>query len=157
MIKIIEIDLDSKLEYLNKYDDNMISEELLNYVLDTFDNVKNNVVLQIKFNYNATNKELLKIENLMKKSFLIELDNIKKKLKKQRVIDLLLLLWGMLVLVIYFFMKNYEFVLLTELLMITSWVSLWKFVENILFDRRLLIIKKKKYEKLINAKIELIN
>lgn len=157
MIKIIEIDLDSKLEYLNKYDDNMISEELLNYVLDTFDNVKNNVVLQIKFNYNATNKELLKIENLMKKSFLIELDNIKKKLKKQRVIDLLLLLWGMLVLVIYFFMKNYEFVLLTELLMITSWVSLWKFVENILFDRRLLIIKKKKYEKLVNAKIELIN
>lgn len=78
MKKIIEVDLDNKLEYLNKYDDDIINDELHEYILANFDEINTNVILKIKFNYDVDDNELLKIQSVFKKSFAIEFDKIKK-------------------------------------------------------------------------------
>lgn len=157
MKKIIEIDLDNKLEYLNKYDDDCINDELHKYILDVFDDVKRNVLLRIKFNYSIGEEELSKVELIFKKSFYIEFDNISKKLVKQNIRDAVLLFLGFLFLIVYCYLDDFNIFLVAEFFMVISWVLFWKFAESLLFDRKILIINKKKYEKLINAEIKIVS
>ena len=51
MNSVIEIDLDNRLEYLNEFDDNRITDRLCQYILDFYVDFKNDVELRVKFNY----------------------------------------------------------------------------------------------------------
>lgn len=157
MKKIIEIDLDNKLEYLNKYDDNIINDELHNYIISVFDNLKDDILLMIRFNYKIEERELSKVESVFKKSFSIELDNIQQKLKKQNIRDTILLILGFLFLGIYCYLDDFNFFLVAEFFLVISWVTLWEFTESLLFDRNLLLVNKKKYKKLINSEFKIIS
>lgn len=157
MKKVIEIDLDNKLEYLNKYNDNIINDELHNYILSAFDDVNKNILLKVKFNYNIDKDERLKVALVFKDSFSIELDNIQKKIKKRNIRDAVLLVLGFLFLIIYCYLDDFDIFLIAEFFMVISWVSFWEFAESLLFGRKKLIVNKKKYEKLINTEIEIVD
>ena len=157
MKKIIEIDLDNKLEYLNKYDDNIINDELHKYIIGVIDNLQNDILLMIRFNYKIEKQELAKVEAVFKKSFSIELDNIQLKLKKQNIRDAILLILGFLFLGIYCYLDDFNFFLVAEFFLVISWVILWEFTESLLFNRRLLLVNMKKYKKLINAEFEVVS
>ena len=157
MKKVIEIDLDNKLEYLNKYNDNIINDELHNYILSAFDDVNKNILLKVKFNYNIDKDERLKVALVFKDSFSIELDNIQKKLKKRNIRDAVLLVLGFLFLIIYCYLDDFDIFLIAEFFMVISWGSFWEFAESLLFGRKKLIVNKKKYEKLINTEIEIVD
>ena len=157
MKKVIEIDLDNKLEYLNKYNDNIINDELHNYILSAFDDVNKNILLKVKFNYNIDKDKRLKVALVFKDSFSIELDNIQKKLKKRNIRDAVLLVLGFLFLIIYCYLDDFDIFLIAEFFMVISWVSFWEFAESLLFGRKKLIVNKKKYEKLINTEIEIVD
>ena len=157
MKKVIEIDLDNKLEYLNKYNDNIINDELHNYILSAFDDVNKNILLKVKFNYNIDKDERLKVALVFKDSFSIELDNIQKKIKKRNIRDAVSLVLGFLFLIIYCYLDDFDIFLIAEFFMVISWVSFWEFAESLLFGRKKLIVNKKKYEKLINTEIEIVD
>ena len=157
MKKVIEIDLDNKLEYLNKYNDNIINDELHNYILSAFDDVNKNILLKVKFNYNIDKDERLKVALVFKDSFSIALDNIQKKIKKRNIRDAVLLVLGFLFLIIYCYLDDFDIFLIAEFFMVISWVSFWEFAESLLFGRKKLIVNKKKYEKLINTEIEIVD
>ena len=157
MKKIIEVDLDNKLEFLNMYDDNIINDELHKYILGIYDDVKRNVLLRIKFNYEVSKEDLSKVGLVFKKSFSIKYDNVKKQLRSQNIRDAILLLLGFLFLIIYCCLDGFNIFLVAEFFMVISWVLFWEFAESLLFDRRKLVINKIKYEKLIKAEFEIVD
>lgn len=156
MKKIIEVDLDNKFEYVNKFDDNVINYELLKYLLISLDDFKRDVIIRIKFNYDVLENDICQVEDMFKRSFLIELDNIKKELRQQNVKNILLLLFGFIALIIYCCLDDGNIFLVAEFFMVISWVLFWEFAESILFRRRELALKRKKYKKLMDAEFKII-
>ena len=156
MKKVIEVDLDNKFEYVNKFDDNVINYELLKYLLISLDDLKRDVIIRIKFNYDVLENDICQVEDMFKRSFLIELDNIKKELRQQNVKNILLLLLGFIALIIYCCLDGGNIFLVAEFFMVISWVLFWEFAESILFRRRELALKRKKYKKLMDAEFKII-
>lgn len=157
MKKTIEIDLDDKFEYLNKYDDNKINDELHEFILESMSNVKQDVILKIKFNYKINKEIESKVAKIFNDSFREKLLNIQKELNRQKVRDFILLILGFLFLAIYCCLDVFNIFLVAEFFMVISWVAFWEFAESLLFDRRKLVINRKKYQKLMNAEFDVVD
>lgn len=157
MKKIIEVDLDSKYEYVNKFDDNVINDELLRYILNSLDDIKRDVVVRVKFNYDVLDNEISMVRDMFIRSFAIELDNIEKELRRQNIKNMFLLLLGFIFLIIYCYLDDFNIFLVAEFFMVISWVLFWEFAESILFRRRELVINRRKYKKLMNAYFKVIS
>lgn len=157
MKKIIEVDLDSKYEYVNKFDDNVINDELLRYMLNSLDDIKRDVVVRVKFNYDVLDNEISMVRDMFIRSFAIELDNIEKELRRQNIKNMFLLLLGFIFLIIYCYLDDFNIFLVAEFFMVISWVLFWEFAEAILFRRRELVINRRKYKKLMNAYFKVVS
>ena len=108
MERIIEIDLDSKYEYINKYDDNRINDSLLEYILNSYDDVKDDVSLYIKFNYDVSDDVKDNVSLVFRSSFEKSLLNVEKDLKRLRVRNFILMFLGFLFLVIYCLLERFN-------------------------------------------------
>ena len=125
-------------------------------LLISLDDLKRDVIIRIKFNYDVLENDICQVEDMFKRSFLIELDNIKKELRQQNVKNILLLLFGFIALIIYCCLDGGNIFLVAEFFMVISWVLFWEFAESILFRRRELALKRKKYNKLMDAEFKII-
>ena len=63
---------------------------------------------------------------------------------------------GIVFLGIYWYFDKYNIFIFAEIFMIIGWVAFWVVAESFLFQRRNLIINRKKYLKLLNAKISIM-
>lgn len=156
MERIIEIDLDSKYEYINKYDDNRINDSLLEYILNSYDDVKDDVSLYIKFNYDASDDVKDNVSLVFRSSFEKSLLNVEKDLKRLRVRNFILMFLGFLFLVIYCLLERFNIFLFSELFLVISWVAFWEMTEGFLFNARKMLTIRRKYQKLLVSKISII-
>lgn len=156
MERIIEIDLDSKYEYINKYDDNRLNDSLLEYILNSYDNVKEDVSLYVKFNYEVSDDVKDNVALVFKSSFEKSLLNVERDLSKLRERNFILMFLGFLFLVIYCLLDKFNIFLFSELFLVISWVAFWEMAEGFLFNAKKLITIKKKYQKLLLSKISII-
>ena len=156
MERIIEIDLDSKYEYINKYDDNIINDSLLEYILNSYDDVKDDVSLYIKFNYDVSDDVKDNVSLVFRSSFEKSLLNVEKDLKRLRVRNFILMFLGFLFLVIYCLLERFNIFLFSELFLVISWVAFWEMTEGFLFNARKMLTIRRKYQKLLVSKISII-
>lgn len=157
MKKIIVIDLDSKYEYVNKYDDDRINEGLHQYILDSFDDLKQEVVLRVKFNFDVKDEDKNNAEKMFKMSFAEKLANAEMELKKLRFRNIILMLLGFVFLAIYCFLDRFNVFLFSEFFLVICWVAFWETTEGWLFSSRKLKIVKFKYQKLLCAEIKIVD
>lgn len=155
MNNMIEIDLDSRFEYINEFDDSKINDRLHQYILDSIINVKQDIILNIKFNYQVQQYEIESIDNIFKSSFKEAFVNNEREINKSNSRDLILLILGFLFLIIYCYLENFNVFIFAEFFMVISWVAFWEVVESLLFKKRELVIKNKKYASLLDAKIKI--
>lgn len=153
MDTLIEIDLDSRFEYVNEFDDSRINDRLLRYILNSFVDLKKDVSLNIKFNYLYDKKEKDDICNMLKSSFEMALINNGREIKKLNFRNLILLFLGFLFLIIYWCLDKFNLFIFAEFFMVISWVAFWEIADSLLFKRRKLVIARRKYQKLLKAKI----
>lgn len=156
MNSVIEIDLDNRLEYLNEFDDNRIADRLCQYILDSYVDFKNDVELRVKFNYVVKQSEKENINNIFKNSFERYLKQIDREFRWLNLRDVILIVLGIVFLGIYWYFDKYNIFIFAEIFMIIGWVAFWVVAESFLFQRRNLIINRKKYLKLLNAKISIM-
>ena len=157
MKKVIVIDLDSKYEYVNKYDDDRINEGLHQYILDSFDDLKQDVVLKVKFNYDISDEDRANAEKMFNMSFAEKFNNTESELKKLRFKDVILMVLGFVFLAIYCLLDRFNVFLFSEFFLVISWVAFWETVEGWLFSVRKLKVVKMKYQKLLSAEIEIVD
>lgn len=156
MNSVIEIDLDNRLEYLNEFDDNRIADRLCQYILDSYVDFKKGVELRVKFNYVVKQSEKENINNIFKNSFERYLKQIDREFRWLNLRDVILIVLGIVFLGIYWYFDKYNIFIFAEIFMIIGWVAFWVVAESFLFQRRNLIINRKKYLKLLGAKIRIM-
>ena len=156
MNSVIEIDLDNRLEYLNEFDDNRIADRLCQYILDSYVDFKKGVELRVKFNYVVKQSEKENINNIFKNSFERYLKQIDREFRWLNLRDVILIVLGIVFLGIYWYFDKYNIFIFAEIFMIIGWGAFWVVAESFLFQRRNLIINRKKYLKLLGAKIRIM-
>jgi len=148
--RIINVDILDKHDLVEKYNQNIVSKDLVNYLLeqvkfvDKNDNLK--IIISQKFDFecdivNMINKSMndLYILNL-KKSYI---NNIKQ---------VIFLVLGIICLVLYGVVNN---PIISEIILIGGWVLIWEMVDLFLFSDTQLKRDKIVLKKLLKANFEI--
>lgn len=149
----IEIDLDNRDEYVNEYDDNKICDDLHHYVIESVTNVKREVIIHISFHFKVTNGEKKRVQDMLYRDFQSSLLEIKQEIKYLNIRDFFLFIIGWFLFFLSYFFEYMGMKLFSEFFMVVTWVAFWEVAESFLFERRHLILQKKKYQRLVCSKI----
>ena len=156
IVNVIDIDINEKDDYIGKYNDDILNEDLYDYIYDRalYMDIDEPIVINISFDYKASKLEKDMIKKLIYEAFKsgINRDNIYMKLMTYK--DLFLLLLGFVGLGLSFLFNYLNHIILSEVFMIIGWVSLWEIVERVLFIYKDEKNKKKKCLQLMNAEIK---
>lgn len=126
MEKIIEIDLIKKDDVFEKYNKNIISKDLINYIVDEAFYVKNEKLKLVINNYTSDSfKE--KIENAL----IDEYNNSITNNVRSNKIQATYLFVGMLAI---FLSTLIEGTIFEEIILIGGWVLIWSMMELMLFS-----------------------
>lgn len=157
MDNIVEIDLDAKEEYINEYDDSKISENLSHYIIESVHDVRKNVILKIKFNFQVSSAEKEQVRNMLYRDFKECLTFVNKEIQNLNVRNIILFLVGVILFFLSYFFECMDMNVFSEFFMVVTWVSFWEVAENFLFVRRNLVCQRKKYHKLLESEIFIRN
>lgn len=152
---IIEIYLQNKEDYKNPFNENKLSEELSNYILEECKGLSYNckIELDIKTKFKMSSEERIKLISMLRSKFgldvrenLVYMNNLVKK-------NIFLFLFGCLFIVISVGINELT-PIMSEIILIIGWVSVWEVVYSLFFSdykRRLQI---KRFRQLSNSKIK---
>ena len=151
---VIHVDLDNRDEYINKYNDNRICDDLHNYLINEAIKISNKtrIILKIKFNYDVDEDEKNRVKKLIKNDFNDSL-NDKITFNSIAIKDIYLILIGIACIIVSVMFRYLKISVISEVFLIIGWVPIWELVSNILFiesDERMI---KRKYKQLLRASI----
>ena len=155
MIDNIDIDLDDIDEYLNDYDDDKIDDELVDYIMDSIDDFDKNVVFNVNFKYKDNENKIDKFKNRLDITFKELDDKNDICIKKINYRIFIMFVLGILLIGVSNILKSFELLTFSEVIKVLYWFSFTYVCEEIIYARRKLIKKKKKYDKVFNAKINI--
>lgn len=152
----IFVNLKNKNDYVNRFNNDRISKELNNYLLDECKTIRHNskINIKVKNEFNMTEEEQKKFKEMIKNSYVDDNLELNLTLKRLLVVDLIMFLIGIVFLLFYYLSKN--IIIMSEILLIFGWVLIWESTYNLLFSRVENKIKIKKNRQIINGKIDFI-
>jgi len=149
MEKIIEIDLKNKSNLVERYNENNVSEGLIEYIIKQSIYTNKNTKLKIIINKNPDiDKDCIK---LIKEGLNAEYKRSVEKRKRNNMKQLIFLLIGMIFIFLATLVNEKEF--WKEILIITGWVPIWKMIEIELFPDIYGRRKRRIIKKLLNSDI----
>ena len=147
MEKIIEADILNLDDFFEKYNKELVSRDLINYILDiskdTLDTDNIKIILNKKID--------MKLENILRNSFENEYQRMVKEHFNNNKKQVIYFLIGVVMLVISRILNDR--VLIEELFLIGGWVLIWQTVEIEFFGDTVNHKKRKLLKRLINSKI----
>lgn len=152
MKKQIDIHLNNSEDYKNKYNENILSYELSNYILEETKGISINDKIEfvISNSFEINQEEKNNIVDMIRNSFGTDVSEIISSSKKQLVANLLIFLIGIIFLVLYYIIIP-KFI--SELTLILGWVFIGEAICNFLYNGIENKIKIKRKKQIINAKI----
>lgn len=148
MKNIIRVDLENRNDLLEKYNKNIVSRDLINYIIDNVPVFAKNETLTIVINSRIDNqKECI---SLIKKGLQEEYDKNVFLYRQNNLKQIVFLLIGILILLISTVVDGMVF---KELASVGVWVMFWNMIETELFEDRNIKIKKKKLKRLLSSEI----
>lgn len=154
----IEINLNDKESYINKFNNNRISSELFEYILEEIKtiNIKDKLEINIYTNsLDLTDKEKEKLACMIKDTYqedfndLIYIDNI------LTFKELIMLLIGVLIIIIYVLFNDYQ--VISEIILIIGWLIIGEALERLFFSKTEAKYKIKRRKQIIKSKINFID
>lgn len=151
----VRINIKNKEDYKNIYNDNELSSELKQYILDHIKskNTKQNIKLDITTDFKMDDKDRLNLTYMIRRAFGLDVSEIMNIAKKRRIKNLLIFLIGIFFLIAYSFIPKTIFI--NELILIIGWVLIWESIYNFLFkniETKLMILRRKQ---IIKSKIQI--
>lgn len=151
---IIEIKLKSKNDHINTYNDKKLSYELSNYILEESKSIatKQKIKFIVSSSYEMTEEEKEEFVDMLRENFGTDVSEIMNINKKETISNLIALLIGIFLMIIYCI--DYKTVFIKELILIIGWGFLWEATYNFFFkgiETRLKITRRKQ---IISGKIE---
>ena len=147
MKKIIEADILDINDFFEKYNKDLVSHDLINYILDNSRDLLDNDEVEI-----VLNKAIdLKLESILRNSLKTKYQEEIKEHYYNNKMQVVYFLIGVIMLIISRILNDR--VLIEELFLIGGWVLIWQTVEIEFFRDTLNHKKRKILKKLINSKI----
>ena len=149
----IEVLLHDRDDYVNIFNNDRISSDLDDYILNETKTIglKEHIIIEIKSELDMSDDEKNKLRDMIKLSFyddIIELNVFEKTLLKKNIIFMII---GVLFILMYFLFN--EFIIINELLLIIGWLFVSESIYALIFgssDNNIKIIKRKQ---LVNSDI----
>ena len=152
MEKIIKIHLKDKDNYKNTYNENILSYELSNYILEELKGIdtKEKIKFSISSNFEISEKDKNKLVDMIRNNFGADISEILNFAKKQKSIHYLILLISIILIIVYSILS---IKLLAQFILILGWVLLGESICNFLYkgiENHHIISRRKQ---IVNAKI----
>ncbi len=149
----IEVLLHDRDDYVNIFNNDRISSDLDDYILNETKTIglKEHIIIEIKSEFDMSDDEKNKLRDMIKLSFyddIIELNVFEKTLLKKNIIFMII---GVLFILMYFLFN--EFIIINELLLIIGWLFVSESIYALIFgssDNNIKILKRKQ---LVNSDI----
>ncbi len=149
----IEVLLHDRDDYVNIFNNDRISSDLDDYILNETKTIglKEHIIIEIKSEFDMSDDEKNKLRNMIKLSFyddIIELNVFEKNLLKKNIIFMII---GVLFILMYFLFN--DFIIINELLLIIGWLFVSESIYALIFgssDNNIKILKRKQ---LVNSDI----
>lgn len=147
-MEIIDIFIESKNELYEKYNKEIVSNELINYIINRTLHIKKREQIELKLHVTEETTDCIElIKNGIKEEY-------QKSIKNRSIINIrqfMLLLVGILALVISTFINKNN--ILHEIIIITGWVPIWESIDLELFSDTKEKQKRRVLKKLMSANI----
>lgn len=149
----IEVLLHDRDDYVNIFNNDRISSDLDDYILNETKTIglKEHIIIEIKSEFDMSDDEKNKLRDMIKLSFyddIIELNVFEKTLLKKNIIFMII---GVLFILMYFLFN--KFIIINELLLIIGWLFVSESIYALIFgssDNNIKILKRKQ---LVNSDI----
>jgi len=153
---IIEVTLNKKEDYINKFHNKRISPKLSEYILSECRTFKprDKFEIYISHSFVMTKQEQNELVDMIRENYGVDIHEIKVLSEKRIAFDLVSILIGIVFLFFSVLVKNIPVV--SEVFVIFGWVPIWEAMYSILFGgvkNRLLL---KRLKRLTNCKIKFI-
>ena len=154
----ISICLNEKKDYINKFNQNRISQELYEYIINEAKTIslKGKINIEIKINqFTLTDLEKEQLSKIIKLTFEDDINDLMYFDNKLILKDLILLLIGIIITFICFLFKNLPPI--SEIILILGWLMIWEALDKLLFSRTENKIKIIRRKQLIKSKITFVD
>lgn len=157
-IKYIDITLDNMNDASSIYNDDILNEELSDYILKQAMGIfpKQKVIIKIKplFVINQSEKE--KLVDMIRKNYGIDIRESLIRRKYELIKKIILMLVGTVFILASELLESNGIMLMPEIFLIISWVAIYEAIYSFIFVDTKEMIKTKRLKKLTNCKIEFI-
>ena len=141
MKKEIELDLVSEEDLFERYNKNIVSEDLINYIVRKTINIGSEYKIKLIINNETKNKNVV---SLIKEGLLKEYEKCKIEYIRNNIVQLVYLVIGIIILIFSNIITEAVF---KEIILIGGWLFIWTMAEMELFQdnsnrRRRKILKK---------------
>ena len=153
MNHIINIELNKKEDYINKFNNKRISQDLNNYILEEVKTVElnNKITIEIDPKFKMTEEEQKELVSMIKLSYKDYLEELLIYEKKIITKALILLAIGIIILVAYYLLNNAFF--FGEFILIIGWLMIWEAADGLIFSRKENRVKQTRRNQLIHSNI----
>ncbi len=129
MNKVINITLNQEEDVFSKYDPDQLEGELLEYIIKKAMAFKKQEPIKIIIKNNL--RKTIDFDDLLKKAFATEYQNVIAEHERNNIIQFFLFLLGFIFIVISF---NWTNPIGQELFLIAGWVPIWEMVDLEIFN-----------------------
>ena len=153
MNHIINIEINKKEDYINKFNNKRISADLDNYILNETKTVKltDKITIEIDSKSKLTEEERKNLVSMIKLSYKDDLDELLIYEKKIISKAIILMLIGVIILLAYYLSNNLFFV--SEFILIIGWLMIWEAADGLIFSRTDNRMKQTRRKQLIHSNI----
>lgn len=148
MKKIIEVTLNEDNDLYEKYNKNIASRELINYLVDMMPFFNKKDIIKIVVNNNLVGND--DSAEIIKKSLRQEYENLNYKYNQNNSIQILYLILGVAILFVSTLINDEVF---KEVVLIIGWIFIWTMMELEIFNDKNIIKRRKIIRKLISSEI----
>lgn len=153
MDNVINVNIKKKEDYTSKFNDNILSKELSNYIMEEYKSfdIRENFYIEITSEYVMDNFEKDKIIDMIRANFGTEISEMIYRRKRAIRMDIITFVFAIIALSFYLFSSDIP--ILSEFILVFSWVLIWESVYNLIFVGFNNKIDIERRKKLTNCKI----
>lgn len=156
MEKIIKIHLNERTDYINKYNQRILSYELSNYILEELKgtNTKEKIKFNISSNFEMSDLEKTNLVDMIRNNFGADISEILNLSKKHRLTNLIMLLISLILIIIY---STLNAEIIAQYTLILGWVLMEQTICYFIYKGTEYNHKISRRKQIVNAKIIFIN
>lgn len=153
----ITVKLNKKEEFYSNFNNNKLSRDLSDYLIEECygEKVNNNIVINIHHKFQLSDKEKYHMIDIIRANFGLKVQDEEFYLRYEKSMNLLLIGSGIIFLILYYLIfKNIE--LISEIFLILSWLVIWEATYSFVFTGFQKRIYIKRLKQLSKSKINFI-